>query len=1381
MASLNVKLDTYDDTNSVTKNERIFIEKLSETSQFNLDDNVPDLQFAPNSLNIEICSAANPLGFSDHKGYYTTFGAEIELIAKLENAYNVGQEFVNLIYSYRSVSHAIPEISFESPEDAAAEDEAEMKAKRAEINQKIIEILRPEMLKLKDLMIYVTDAIGAFHHCIQHLANREANKEVVPDAIHWSLIKVLDTLVKLDNLKDIKTCLQLDFARYKRVVGANPSIEIMEEQAQLQTFLSNPDPRKSKNYIFTTLRDEVKRISGHENVLLDIIDSTMDQIDNIFYLMPDEKFRLMRVLPYLMLIVDGEVEDRHGFNIFKTNKIKITVLQKLFKKSPVVPLYGDMSMTLELVLAKSGHYDRSSMGASWGRDPDSKTIAQYNLRSHWETIRESYTQFMIRFTASMNRNEKYPFKKVLDEVSIEVSTEVFTMVSEGFQKLAKWTTLVQQMLAWKYTNPCSEQAVAMSQIIAGNEGVQASSVENHKEYAMVLKYNLTKAELSVIVDVISMIKSLAAALAKAESVLAPYIRFHVHHRVQQLVQGDLLPLLHRVDKRNNPILPSLLKIRSIAADWKNGEEPRRDYKTYSRKKGNITIAHPARVVSPAATQLFMLRAQITSLYDTRSDVRRKSSIFAKADLERIDIELFVKFNIDSFYFPYLLNYSNTLRTISDLGDLWYREFYLEMTRSIQFPIELSLPWILTEHLILNTVTNAPMIENVMYVLDIYNDAAHRALYVLNQQYLYDEIEAEVNLVVDQLYFILSEEIYNHYKNLSASSLMEKSLKNKLEELRGTEYVNVEARRFESLMTQKHIQLLGRSVNFSFVLSQNINNKLFRDLDHAIKKFESSDARGIIELKMTLDVISDAHARLSRYLELDSFENMLSEINESYSPATFRGRISLHFLASLIQDIFPNSSYNLFTQRFVSSPIAIRPFEYSKPPKSGGANPAFGSMCSKAYESSCRLVRGFFGHAHIEAFLSLGVGYADLAVLIDQCMKSIYDKLKDLSEYLDALKEGIPPTKFPQYLFQSVGSYGYYEGKLRSILAYDDLKPEVFQLFREIGNCILFLKDLSATLELSHELDFVVLGPLLGLIPNVPGASVDAGYEGDKDDTVSPVVKIVNHLTEELSASEQLRADVVRSNEIVTRIPGVVSRLVDNATRTFDDIATNSTGSSAPSQAVSSKSLFKWVLSQVEEFMYQQNLSDEWAAGHSNPSAARGVCYGFDMENPKGFYRLWSALSFLFCINESDSGDDSKEEKRDNESDEIDEDVVISNEAEFGHGFTVAGTLFIHLLGQRSIFQLSDFSQHVWRVHENETASYAAATNTKSDDMTVNPHLITSAADPSLVKDTKAFLVSHKLQHMLQLEAFAVFEALYPPRKSYLKGTLSRTLFHPPLS
>jgi hypothetical protein len=50
------------------------------------------------------------------------------------------------------------------------------------------------------------------------------------------------------------------------------------------------------------------------------------------------------------------------------------------------------------------------------------------------------------------------------------------------------------------------------------------------------------------------------------------------------------------------------------------------------------MTHPARVVGATDTQLFILRAQVRALCDSSSEVRKKSSVFGKADLEASDGE-----------------------------------------------------------------------------------------------------------------------------------------------------------------------------------------------------------------------------------------------------------------------------------------------------------------------------------------------------------------------------------------------------------------------------------------------------------------------------------------------------------------------------------------------------------------------------------------------------------------------------------------------------------------------------------------------------------------------------------------------------------------------
>lgn len=46
-------------------------------------------------------------------------------------------------------------------------------------------------------------------------------------------------------------------------------------------------------------------------------------------------------------------------------------------------------------------------------------------------------------------------------------------------------------------------------------------------------------------------------------------------------------------------------------------------------------------------------------------------------------------------------FTETLSECCELSQLWFREFYLEMTmgRRIQFPIDMSMPWILTDYIL----------------------------------------------------------------------------------------------------------------------------------------------------------------------------------------------------------------------------------------------------------------------------------------------------------------------------------------------------------------------------------------------------------------------------------------------------------------------------------------------------------------------------------------------------------------------------------------------------------------------------------------------------------------------------------------------------------
>ena len=118
---------------------------------------------------------------------------------------------------------------------------------------------------------------------------------------------------------------------------------------------------------------------------------------------------------------------------------------------------------------------------------------------------------------------------------------------------------------------------------------------------------------------------------------------------------------------------------------------------------------------------------------------------------------------------------------------------------------MSLPWILTDHVL--SSANLSLMESIFFPLDIYNDAAHRCLHTLQQKFLFDEIEAEVNLCFDQLVFKLSSQIFLSFKTRAASVLLDKEFKSCMFKEHPAVKLGVPKSRDEVLLRMRHFQVI----------------------------------------------------------------------------------------------------------------------------------------------------------------------------------------------------------------------------------------------------------------------------------------------------------------------------------------------------------------------------------------------------------------------------------------------------------------------------------------------------------------------------------------------------------------------------------------------
>jgi cytoplasmic FMR1 interacting protein len=364
---------------------------------------------------------------------------------------------------------------------------------------------------------------------------------VVPEGLYDALIKVVDLLQKLDNLKDMKASLNNDFSRYKRALGSIysdlPDGEALsEEMHALQLFLGNP--AHPKQLIFYTLRDAVKRINGHEEVLCEMIEQCASFLDEENYVTPEEKYRLIRAIPHLMLLADGVAEVPKSFNVFKNKLVNVSRLQKIFKQYPYVPVIGDMSITLTVILSRAPHYEdekehywgyanvsdkslaeRYSLSAKV-RPPPRSTQTHPSARppahpptrpptpptlpssppTQWRGFREAHLDWMANFTSATSILKRSEFSK--DPLHALFCKDVKEIVLGGFMLVRDMSCAVTENSVWKFTHPVNDDSL----------GAKNIDVNTCGEYERVVRYNYTKAELSVLVDTLSMIKSIAGQL-----------------------------------------------------------------------------------------------------------------------------------------------------------------------------------------------------------------------------------------------------------------------------------------------------------------------------------------------------------------------------------------------------------------------------------------------------------------------------------------------------------------------------------------------------------------------------------------------------------------------------------------------------------------------------------------------------------------------------------------------------------------------------------------------------------------------------------------------------------------------------------------------------
>ncbi|XP_022241956.1 cytoplasmic FMR1-interacting protein-like [Limulus polyphemus] len=1013
----------------------------------------------------------------------------------------------------------------------------------------------------------------------------------------------------LDELKNMKSSVKNDYATYRRAaqfLKVMADSQALQESQNLSMFLA------TQNKIRDMLKENLEKIPGYEELLADVVNICVHMYESKMYMLPSEKHMLIKVMGFGLFLMDGEVCNINKLD--QKKRINLAKIDKIFKQLEMVPLFGDMQVAPFNYIKRSQHYEASR----WPQASSASPSPQSDLLQYLPSIRDEYVHYISEL--ARHSNEVTTTVKETPRTDVE-NKDLTDLALRGLQLLSDWTTHVTELYSWKLMHPTDHHQ-------------NKECPYEAEEYERATRYNYNNEEKFGLIEVIAMIKGLQVLMSRMETVFTDAIRRHIYAELQDFIQLTLREPLRKAIKNKKDLIRSIiLSVRETCADWARGVEPPDDPALKGKKdpENGFDIKVPRRNVGPSSTQLYMVRTMLESLIADKSGGKRT----LRKDIDGPYLVAIDNFHKASFFWSYLLNFSQVLQECCDLSQLWYREFYLEMTmgKRIQFPIEMSLPWILTDHIL--KTKDASMMECVLYPLDLYNDSAHYALTKFRKQFLYDEVEAEVNLCFDQFVYKLSEQISAYYKNLAGSILLDKRFRAECASY-GTTFSYPAANRYETLLKQRHVQLLGRSIDLNRLIAQRINATLQKSLELAISRFEAGDITGIVELEGLIKVNQMTHKLLSKYITLNDFDAMIREANHNVLAPY--GRICLHVFWELNYDFLPNYCYNAATSRFVKVKdiMFTQSVSRDKPP---AAQPHYfwgTKALNMAYNTIYNQYNRFVGSPHFRAICKL-LGYQGIAVVMEELLKIVKSLIQGtLYQYTKTLTNVMPKIcKLPLYDYGSPGVLGYYQAQLNDIVQYPDVKTEMFQGFREVGNAILFCLLVEQSLSQEEVCDLLHAAPFQNILPR-PYCK-----DGEKPETklkrleakYAPLQVVTN--IERFGTHKQ--AALARDGDLLTK-----ERLCCGL------------------------SIFEIILTRIKSY-----LDDPIWVGAPPMNGVMNV------DECTEFHRLWSALQFVYCIPVGEN--------------------EFTVEQLFGEGLHWAGCAIIVLLGQQRRFEALDFCYHILRV------------------------------------------------------------------------------------
>ncbi|KAJ3017098.1 Cytoplasmic FMR1-interacting protein 2, partial [Thoreauomyces humboldtii] len=1066
-------------------------------------------------------------------GYAVQEAGYIAKMVSLPYLLEEGEKLLASLYSYRSCSRAIPQV------------QSNEQANRLELYEKTFAVLQPEVNKMRKFMAFRDAATAGVSDVFASMVPEIRDKEFFASTPFLeTCAKLLDMFVVMDAMKNVKGSMNNDFSMYRRAVQSSHRDMSEDEtimQHKLYSFLANQDQYSSE------LKAALLKLPPtYEDIIVDMIEHCADCLEAEVFMTANKKHIFYRAIAFGLFLLDKDAAEH---DITRRKKFKIERYGKLFRACPVVPLFADQYVSLSTIYGKAPHL----ANVKWEEteEPLKAAVARsYSILHQMDATRYEFAEYTALFKRNINSSTPTPTGPAL----LIHQAQIYGTVERGIRLLASLSTRVLEQTAWKYANPINPQ-------LSPNVPVESLS------YELAVRFNYSPEEKKALIEYLAMIKNLSTMLLGLDQSVLVSINQHIFHEVQLFLRENVSDFAISATKKKRGAGSVMKHLHDVLFDGAPLDD---DLGAKSKKDAKVAVApvvdRPPRLNPVTPFQLEYLQTVIKLSFGDKAKGMR-GGLLRGDDFEKSQVKEAVHFMTKLTMFRPMMDIEGTVREAGNVADLWFKEFYLELSKRVQFPISMSLPWILTEFILENNDTET--MQYVFYPFELYNDAAGRALYHIKSKFIYDELAAEVNLCFDQLIFKTSQKVFHHYKKAAACMILSPDLKSDA----SIAHMDLALGAYNAILRQRNYQLLGRSLNVPELIGQMMNTYLRKSIDIAISRYEASDLTYALDLDTLLRTVQLTHQLLSERLKLDPFENMLAEVDESVSIAATNGRIISHTIAEIVQDLVPGWCYNNVTGRFLRTRVPWVP-EVSRHsfPKASPLYLYGSKALLVAFTAQNGLFKGFIGSQHFQA-LRRWFGKNSVPAIMSELAKHVDTKIRDtLAAYISVIAKGTPQTmKLPLFEYGTAGTFEYFAAHLRPLLLYPALKSEVLQAFREVGNAVLTVKILEDLLAAENTFQDI---QTVNIITRPTDTKI-TNYSKLKD--FDPILSTGQHAT------------------------------------TFQSWVENNERAYAPSPPVALMAAF---LGHLRETL--DSVADEWQAeGH--------------LENPRAFFRIWSALQFTFCV------------------------------------------------------------------------------------------------------------------------------------------------------